>query len=75
MCAINLTNIEPIYAHFIWDLFEVKSLKWEIILQSKKGSLVRNYLIEQERFLGEKLSYRARKFIDGKLSYKARRVP
>jgi hypothetical protein len=74
MCAINLTNIEPIYAHFIWDLFEVKSLKWEIIIQSKKGSLVRNYLIEQESSLMENYLTKQEEFLNKKLSYRIREV-
>jgi hypothetical protein len=61
MCVIDLTNVDSIYAYFIWDLFEIKSLDgklscrvrnvswWEIILQSKNDSLTRNYLTEQEK--------------------------
>jgi hypothetical protein len=41
-------------------LFEIKSLKYGIILQSKKCSLMGNYLTEQEGFLNKKLSYKAR---------------
>jgi hypothetical protein len=52
--VINLTNVESIYTHFIWDLFEIKSLNGGIILQSKKDSLVGNYLAEQERFINKK---------------------
>jgi hypothetical protein len=64
MCVIDLTNVESINTHFIEiysDLFEIKSLKWGIILQSKKCSFVRNYLAEQEMLIDGKLSYRARK--------------
>jgi hypothetical protein len=64
MCVINLANVEMIYAHFIEiysGLFKIKSLKWGIILQSKKFSFVRNYFAEYESFLGEKLSCRARR--------------
>jgi hypothetical protein len=62
MCLIGLTNVELIYAHFIWDLFEIKSLDgklsyrarkipwWEIILQNKKDSLIKNYLAEREKY-------------------------
>jgi hypothetical protein len=49
MCVIDLTNVESIFAHLIEvysDLFEIKSLKWRIILQSKKGFLMGNYLTE-----------------------------
>jgi hypothetical protein len=63
MCVIDLTNGESINTHFIEiysDLFEIKSLKWGIILQRKTCSFVRNYLAEQERFLNKKLSCRAR---------------
>jgi hypothetical protein len=49
MCVIDLTNVESINAHCIEiysDLFEIKSLRWGIILQSKKYFLIRNYLAE-----------------------------
>jgi hypothetical protein len=48
-CVIDLTNVESINAHCIEiysDLFEIKSLRWGIILQSKKYFLIRNYLAE-----------------------------
>jgi hypothetical protein len=63
MSVIDLTNVESINTHFIEiysGLFEIKSLKWGIILQSKKCSFVRNYLAEQERLLNKKLSCRVR---------------
>jgi hypothetical protein len=63
MCVIDLTNVESINTHFIEiysNLFEIKFFKWGIILQSKKGSFVRNYLAEQEMFLNKKLSCRVR---------------
>jgi hypothetical protein len=34
--VIDLTKVESIYAHFIWDLFEMDPW-WEIILQSKRS--------------------------------------
>jgi hypothetical protein len=62
MCVIDLTNVGSFYTHFIWDLFEIKSFDgklswrarkiswWEIILQSKKDSLIRDYLANQEKY-------------------------
>jgi hypothetical protein len=41
---------------FIWNW----APWWEIILQGKKGSLIENYLTEEEGFLNKKLSCRAR---------------
>jgi hypothetical protein len=62
MWVIELANVESIYTHLIWDLFEIEPLDeklscserkvpcWEIILQSKNGSLIKNYLTEQEKY-------------------------
>jgi hypothetical protein len=62
MCVIDLANVESINAHFI-EIYlklsllneelscrERKVLLWEIILQSKKYSLIKNYLAEQENY-------------------------
>jgi hypothetical protein len=61
MCVIDLTNVESIYTYFIEIYLKLSLLNgelscrarkvdwWEIILQSKKSSLMRNYPAEQEK--------------------------
>jgi hypothetical protein len=51
MCVIDLTNIELIFAYFIWDLFR---------FFLKLSPLMENYLAEEETFFDGKLSCKAR---------------
>jgi hypothetical protein len=55
--SIDLTNVESIYAQLLFSFICNYVPWWEM---SKKGSLIRNYLAEQEVFLNKILSCKAR---------------